>query len=53
MVRKELEAKREKEKDLLKKIEDLENNPVMMPQPSTKNAYSKRIPTVATPSNGA
>jgi phage shock protein A len=51
-VRKELEAQREREKELQKKIEGLENNPMMMAQASTKNVFRK-IPIVATPINAA
>lgn len=52
-VRKELETQREKEKELQKKIEEMENNPVMMPMPSSKASYMKKIPTIQTPSNAA
>lgn len=42
---------REKEKEFLKKIEDLENTAIMIGTPSNKAGFKKMIPTVPTPSN--
>jgi hypothetical protein len=50
-AKKELEAMREKEKDLQAKVDDLENTAIAAGTPSNKHGFKKMLPTVTTPSN--
>lgn len=50
-AKKELEAMRDKEKELQAKVDDLENTAIAAGTPSNKHGFKKMLPTVATPSN--